>query len=80
LLSNFSAPLHGTLFASAVDALTGGRGTVVGTFLGVLLLGVLANGLNLLGARAEVQMFVQGVVLILAVTVDEFRRRRKGAL
>jgi ribose/xylose/arabinose/galactoside ABC-type transport system permease subunit len=61
-------------------ALTGGRGTVVGTFLGVLLLGVLANGLNLLGARAEVQMFVQGVVLILAVTVDEFRRRRSGAL
>jgi ribose transport system permease protein len=61
-------------------ALTGGRGTVVGTFLGVLLLGVLANGLNLLGARAEVQMFVQGLVLILAVTVDEFRRRRSGAL
>jgi ribose transport system permease protein len=61
-------------------ALTGGRGSVVGTFLGVFLLGVLANGLNLLGARAEVQMFVQGVVLILAVTVDEFRRRKSGAL
>jgi ribose transport system permease protein len=72
-----------TILAAVIlggTALTGGRGTVVGTFLGVLLLGVLANGLNLLGARAEVQMFVQGVVLILAVTVDEFRRRRKGAL
>lgn len=72
-----------TILAAVIlggTALTGGRGTVVGTFLGVVLLGVLANGLNLLGARAEVQMFVQGVVLILAVTVDEFRRRRAGAL
>jgi ribose transport system permease protein len=72
-----------TILAAVIlggTALTGGRGTVVGTFLGVVLLGVLANGLNLLGARAEVQMFVQGVVLILAVTVDEFRRRRSGAL
>jgi ribose transport system permease protein len=72
-----------TILAAVIlggTALTGGRGTVVGTFLGVVLLGVLANGLNLLGARAEVQMFVQGIVLILAVTVDEFRRRRIGAL
>jgi ribose/xylose/arabinose/galactoside ABC-type transport system permease subunit len=72
-----------TILAAVIlggTALTGGRGTVVGTFLGVLLLGVLANGLNLLGARAEVQMFVQGVVLILAVTLDEFRRTRLGAL
>ncbi len=72
-----------TILAAVIlggPALTGGRGTVVGTFLGVILLGVLANGLNLLGVRAEVQMFVQGVVLILAVTVDELRRRRRGAL
>lgn len=72
-----------TILAAVIlggTALTGGRGTVVGTFLGVLLLGVLANGLNLLGIRAEVQMFVQGVVLIFAVTVDEYRRRRLGAL
>jgi ribose transport system permease protein len=60
-------------------ALTGGRGTVLGTFLGIFLLGTLNNGLNLVGVRAEVQTFVQGVVLILAVTVDEFRRRRSGA-
>jgi ribose transport system permease protein len=72
-----------TILAAVIlggTALTGGRGTVVGTFLGVLLLGILANGLNLLGVRAEVQMFVQGVALILAVTVDEYRRRRLGAL
>ena len=72
-----------TILAAVIlggTALTGGRGTVVGTFLGVLLLGILANGLNLLGVRAEVQMFVQGVALILAVTLDEYRRRRLGAL
>lgn len=72
-----------TILAAVIlggTALTGGRGTVAGTFLGVLLLGILANGLNLVGVRAEVQMFVQGVVLILAVTVDEYRRRRSRAL
>ncbi len=72
-----------TILAAVIlggTALTGGRGTVVGTLLGVLLLGILANGLNLLDIRAEVQMFVQGVVLILAVTVDEFRRQRLAAL
>jgi ribose transport system permease protein len=61
-------------------ALTGGRGTVVGTCLGIFLLGTLNNGLNLLGTRAEAQMLAQGVVLILAVTFDEYRRRRSGAL
>lgn len=80
---NVGAGAELTILAAVIlggTALTGGRGTVVGTFMGVLLLGILANGLNLLGARAEVQMFVQGVVLILAVTVDELRRRRLGAL
>jgi ribose/xylose/arabinose/galactoside ABC-type transport system permease subunit len=56
-------------------SLAGGRGSVLGTLLGVLLLGVLANGLNILGAMVEVQTFVQGLVLIIAVTFDEIRRR-----
>lgn len=70
-----------TILSSVIlggTALAGGRGTVAGTFLGVLLLGIMNNGLNLLGVSAEGQMFAQGVILILAVTFDEYRRRRGG--
>lgn len=51
-------------------ALGGGRGGVVGTILGVLFLGALANGMNLMGLPAYWQIFVQGVVLIAAVVLD----------
>jgi ribose transport system permease protein len=59
-------------------ALVGGRGNVVGTFLGVLFLGVLQNGMDLVGLQAFWQIFIEGVVLVIAVTIDEqFRRRRE---
>jgi ribose transport system permease protein len=57
-------------------ALTGGRGNMIGTFLGVLFLGVLQNGLNLVGVQAYWQTFIEGVVLVVAVTIDEQFRRR----
>lgn len=58
--------------------LAGGRGNLVGTFLGVAFLGVLQNGMDIIGLQAYWQLFVQGVVLIVAITVDEqFRRRRE---
>jgi ribose transport system permease protein len=58
--------------------LAGGRGNVVGTFLGVAFLGVLQNGMDIVGLQAYWQLFVQGIVLIVAITVDEqFRRRRE---
>jgi ribose transport system permease protein len=56
-------------------ALTGGRGSVIGTTLGVLLLGVLANGLNLLGVNPYWQVVLSGTILVLAVVVDEVRKR-----
>jgi ribose transport system permease protein len=56
-------------------ALTGGRGSVIGTTLGVLLLGVLANGMNLLGVNPFWQVFLSGTILILAVVIDEQRKR-----
>jgi len=59
-------------------SLMGGRGNLVGTFLGVLFLGVLQNGMDLVGLQAFWQMFIEGVVLVIAVTIDEqFRRRRE---
>jgi ribose transport system permease protein len=59
-------------------SLAGGRGTVWGTFLGVCLLGILQNGLNLLGVQSYWQTLIQGVILVIAVTSDEIRRRARG--
>ena len=59
-------------------ALTGGRGSVIGTALAVLLLGVLANGMNLLGIDAFWQVFLSGVILIVAVVTDEQRNRARA--
>jgi ribose transport system permease protein len=58
-------------------ALVGGRGSVIGTGLAVLVLGVMANGMNLLGIDAFWQVFLSGVVLILAVVIDEQRNRAR---
>lgn len=60
-------------------ALSGGRGSVIGTTLAVLVLGVMANGMNLLGIDAFWQVFLSGVILLLAVVIDEQRNRlRQG--
>ena len=53
----------------------GGRGTVVGTFVGVVIMGLLRNGLNLMDVSSFWQMVVIGVVIVLAVFVDVLRQR-----
>lgn len=57
-------------------SLAGGEGMVMGTVLGALIVGVLANGLNLLGVPAFWQIVAQGVVLVLAVSLDVALRHR----
>lgn len=57
-------------------SLSGGQGTVVGTLIGSLIMGVLANGGNLLQISPFIQRIVIGAVIVLAVTFDEFQRRR----
>lgn len=60
-------------------SLQGGRGSVVGTLLGALLLAVIANGLALLAAGAFVQQMFLGVVTIGAVVLDQVTRNwRRG--
>lgn len=56
-------------------SLAGGRGTVLGTALGVMLLGLIANGLDLLGVESFWQTLVEGIVLVTAITWDEVRRK-----
>ena len=58
--------------------LGGGRGTVVGTVIGVFVLGVVANGLTLLNLSNQWQLVVQGAALLLAVIVDEYRAKRRA--
>jgi ribose transport system permease protein len=57
-------------------SLSGGQGSVTGTIIGALIMGVLANGANLLGISSFTQQIVIGAVIVLAVTFDEFQRRR----
>jgi len=60
-------------------SLSGGQGSVIGTVIGALIMGVLANGANLLGISSFAQQVVIGAVIVLAVTVDQFQRRRLDA-
>jgi ribose transport system permease protein len=56
-------------------SLNGGRGTMIGTFIGSLLIGALRNGLNLLDVESYVQQVVVGLVILAAVMMDQWRRR-----
>jgi ribose/xylose/arabinose/galactoside ABC-type transport system permease subunit len=56
-------------------SLTGGRGSIVGTFFGALLIGVLYNAMNLLNVDSYLQKVVLGAVILLAVVLDELRKR-----
>jgi len=56
-------------------ALTGGRGSILGTLLGLLIIGVVRNGLTLIFVPLEVQAVFVGLILILAVTIN---RRLRG--
>jgi ribose transport system permease protein len=57
-------------------SLSGGEGSVLGTLIGAFIMGLLANGCDLLGISPYIQQAVIGAVIILAVWLDEFRKRR----
>ncbi len=57
-------------------SLSGGYGSIAGTAVGVLMIGVLRNGLNLLNVSSFWQQVVIGVVIALAVLLEQFRQRR----
>jgi erythritol transport system permease protein len=57
-------------------SLMGGRGTIAGTLIGAFVIGVLADGLVLLGVSAFWQMVIKGLVIILAVVLDQFQKGR----
>lgn len=57
-------------------SLSGGRGTVLGTLIGALIMSVLLNGLRILSVAQEWQTVVTGSIIILAVYIDMLRRRK----
>lgn len=79
-------PLAGSLlelFAVAAvvlggSSLYGGRGSVLRTVMGVALIAIIANGLNLLGVSTPVQEIVIGLVFVAAASAEWFRTRRSG--
>ena len=69
---NSAQPTAGTSYElDAIAAVVlGGKGRIVGTLIGVLIIGVLNNGLNLLGVSSFYQQVVKGVVILIAVLID----------
>ena len=58
--------------------LFGGRGSILGTMIGALIMGVLQNGLNLLAVQSYYQQMAIGAVLILAVFIDQYQLRKES--
>lgn len=56
----------------------GGRGTIFNAVVGSLIIGVVRNGMNLLGVDVYVQLVVVGVIIVLAVQLDVLRQRFEG--
>jgi ribose transport system permease protein len=58
-------------------SLFGGVGTIGGTVVGAFIIGVLSNGLNLMGVPSYYQQVIKGLVFILAVSIDLINKRRR---
>jgi fructose transport system permease protein len=58
-------------------SLFGGRGSVIGSLIGALIVGVIRNGLQLIGVAAIYQVLITGILVIVAVAVDQLARRRQ---
>jgi ribose/xylose/arabinose/galactoside ABC-type transport system permease subunit len=71
-----------TVIASVViggTSLFGGTGTIFGTVIGSILIGVLINGLVLMNISSYIQQIIIGVITVLAVAFDQFAKQRKRA-
>ena len=59
-------------------AVAGGAGTIVGAVVGAFIMGILNNGMSLMGFTTDVQKIFKGMVLLLAVTLDVLSKRKKS--
>jgi ribose/xylose/arabinose/galactoside ABC-type transport system permease subunit len=83
---NSGQPLAGTAYELDVIAavvvggtsLAGGRGSVLGSVAGAMLIGVISNGLTLMAVSPHWQPVIKGVIIVGAVLLDQFGRRREA--
>jgi len=54
-----------------------GEATLLGTFLGVLIMGVMGNGLNILGINTYVQSILTGLIIIMAVLLSSLAKKKE---
>ncbi|MET3518379.1 ABC transporter permease [Mesorhizobium abyssinicae] len=59
-------------------SMSGGRGTIGGTIVGAFVIGILSDGLVMMGVSSFWQMVIKGLVIIVAVVVDQAQRRLQG--
>ncbi|PBQ00584.1 ABC transporter permease [Pseudomonas congelans] len=58
-------------------SLSGGVGRITGTVIGALILGVMASGFTFVGVDAYVQDIIKGLIIVVAVVIDQYRNKRK---
>lgn len=77
--SGFGAELE-VIAASAIGgaSLSGGYGSIVGAIIGAALIGVISNGIVLLNINTYAQQAITGLVILIAVSIDMWRSKRKG--
>jgi putative multiple sugar transport system permease protein len=73
--TNFELDAIGACFIGGASA-SGGIGTVVGAIIGALVMGVLNNGMSIMGVGSDIQQVIKGLVLLLAVGFDVMSKRR----
>ena len=59
-------------------SMTGGQGGISGTLIGALIMGIIANGMNLLNIQQGPQKFTKGLIIVLAVMLDIARKNKKS--
>ena len=59
-------------------SMSGGVGNIFGTMIGVVLIAVLSNGMNLVGIDSSWQLVVKGIVILLAVYIDYLKKKYKN--
>ena len=59
-------------------AISGGSGSIIGAVVGALVMGVLNNGMSLVGLSTDIQKIVKGLVLLGAVTADLLSKQKKN--